>query len=240
MKRTPTSRILRGLTSGLLLLPVACTGTGGSPEAAVREGLNDNFLSAELDVDSYVARFEVESREVCALRVEILEAIGLEPGESVADIGAGTGLFLEPFSAAVGDSGTVYAVDISPQFIDHLEERAKEEGYSNVEVVLCDERDSRLPANSVDAIFVCDTYHHFTYPQTTLASLRRALRPGGRMIIVDFERIEGVSSEWILGHVRAGKEVFLAEIEEAGFVLEDEPDIGLVDNYMLRFGRGND
>ena len=123
---------------------------------------------------------------------------------------------------------------------DSLEERAKEEGYSNVEVVLCDERDSRLPANSVDAIFVCDTYHHFTYPQTTLASLRRALRPGGRMIIVDFERIEGVSSEWILGHVRAGKEVFLAEIEEAGFVLEDEPDIGLVDNYMLRFGRGND
>src|SRR5690606_28394541 len=98
--------------------------------------------------------------------------------------------------------------------------------------------DSRLPKASIDVIFVCDTYHHFSHPESTLASLHRALRPGGRLVVVDFERIPGVSREWLLDHVRAGKEVFRAEIEAAGFVLDREVEIaGLEENYCLTFTR---
>ena len=92
----------------------------------------------------------------------------------------------------------------------------------------------QLPENSIDVVFLCDTYHHFEYPLKTMQSIRRALKPDGRVYLLDFERIEGVSSDWILGHVRAGREVFQAEIEEAGFELEKEFDL-FEENYFLKF-----
>lgn len=226
---------LLALGGPLLLVAAACTAP--PPEAPVRDDLNASFLADDLAVDEWVARFEVESREIAARRDAIVAALGLAPGDEVADVGAGTGLFVAPLAAAVGGEGTCYAVEISPAFVEHLRERARSESLSNVEVVECTEKDCGLPPRSVDAVFVCDTYHHFTYPLTTLASLRRALRPGGHLFVVDFERIPGVSREWVLDHVRAGKEVFTAEIETAGFVLEEELDVGLGENYLLRFGR---
>jgi ubiquinone/menaquinone biosynthesis C-methylase UbiE len=157
---------------------------------------------------------------------------------SVADIGAGTGLFEPLFSAAVGPLGRVYAVDISPRFVDHLRMRARREELGNVDVVLGGERATKLPVGSVDVAFICDTYHHFEYPRSSLADLYDVIRPGGILVVVDFERIPGVTADWILGHVRAGKDTFRSEIETAGFELEGEVDVpGLVDNYMLRFIR---
>ena len=206
-------------------------------EAPVREGLNDRFLDPELQVDEWMQRFEVESREIAAQRAVIVGLMGLQSGSSIADIGAGTGLFMEPFSDAVGAGGKVYGVEISPAFVEHLSRRSESEGRANFEAVPCSERDSHLPPSSVDTIFICDTYHHFTYPMTTLNSLRRALRPGGHRYLVDFERIPGVSREWILGHVRAGKEVFRSEVEAAGFTFEQELEAGLKENYMLKFSR---
>ncbi len=93
-----------------------------------------------------------------------------------------------------------------------------------------------LPDDSIDLAFVCDVYHHFEYPSSMLASLRGVLRSGGALVVIDFERIPGRTREWILDHVRAGKEVFTEEIEDAGFVLEKELQVdGLLENYMLRF-----
>ncbi|MCP3916454.1 MAG: class I SAM-dependent methyltransferase [bacterium] len=207
-------------------------------ESPVREGLNDSFLSDDLNVEEFVARFEGESREIAGSHDAVVAALELRPGTAVADIGAGTGLFEPAFSRGVEASGTVYAVDISPKFLEHLEARVAETGLTNVEIVACTEKSSELAPRSVDVVFVCDTYHHFTYPQTTLASLRAALRPGGRLFVVDFERIPGVTRQWLLDHVRAGKEVFLAEIEAAGFTFEREVDVeGLEENYMLQFRR---
>jgi predicted methyltransferase len=98
------------------------------------------------------------------------------------------------------------------------------------------ERAIGLEEDSVDVMLVCDTYHHFEYPHSTGLSLLHALKPGGRLIIVEFERIEGVSTDWVLGHVRAGREVFRAELEAAGFQFRDEVEIeGLSENYLLRF-----
>ncbi|MCA9495249.1 MAG: hypothetical protein KC621_35215, partial [Myxococcales bacterium] len=83
----------------------------------------------------------------------------------------------------------------------------------------------------------CDTYHHFEQPEPTLASLFAALRPGGHLYVLDFERVEGTSKEWTLKHVRAGKDVFAAEIEAAGFTERTELEVGLEENYLLRFTR---
>ena len=102
--------------------------------------------------------------------------------------------------------------------------------------VLCSDRSVHLPPDSIDLAFVCDTYHHFEYPPATLASIRRALKPTGTLVVVDFERIPGKSREFILGHVRAGKEVFTREIVDAGFILMGEVDMPLLEeNYLLRF-----
>ena len=205
-------------------------------EASVNPGINDRFVDPELSVDEWVARFEVESREVFTARDAIVAQLALRPGDRVADIGAGTGLFTRLFADALVESGWVYAVDISPKFIQHLRGPATEVG--NITPVLATERDVCLPPASVDVAFICDTYHHFEYPRSTLASILRALKPQGRLFVIDFEKIPGKSSEWVMGHVRAGKSTFRDEIEAAGFRCVGQRDIdALSENYMLEFRR---
>ncbi len=216
--------------------PTQATVVAADSEASVRPGANDKFLDPKLDVASWVKRFEGESREVYAARAAILNALQLSPGAAVADIGAGTGFFADLFSRAVGEEGRVYANDISPRFLDHLRQRKSQSDWRNVSIVVGTERSVNLPKASVDVVFVCDVYHHFEYPKSVLESIRRALKPGGQLVIVDFKRIDGVSSKWILGHVRASEEVFSSEIESAGFELEGNLRVpGLSDNYIIRF-----
>jgi len=241
-----TTAILRRTLStsrvALVCLGIACSSPTEAPsnprEASVRPGANQVFLAEDLDVDRFVEIFEGESREVFIARERIVEALALSPGMAVADVGAGTGLFLPAFAGETGRQGRVYAVEISPKFLEHLRERVNTEALGNVQVVEALEDSVELPAASVDLAFVCDTYHHFEYPRSTLASLYRAIRPGGSLVIVDFERIPGVTREWMLEHVRAGKQVFRREIESAGFRFEGEVSVeGLKENYVLRFQR---
>ncbi|MBW2415803.1 MAG: methyltransferase domain-containing protein [Deltaproteobacteria bacterium] len=210
----------------------------GPAETSVRPGLNETYLSPDLDVERYVGIFEGESREISTEREQITRALELKPGMSVADVGAGTGLFLEGFSRAVGADGRVYAVDISPRFLEHLEARARREGLTQVRVVRGDERSTSLEPASVDLAFVCDTYHHFEYPRAMLASLWQAIRPGGTLVVVDFERVPGKSRDWVVKHVRAARDEVQREIEAAGFSALDTPPVaGLTENYLLRFRR---
>ena len=161
---------------------------------------------------------------------------GVSPGDRILDIGAGTGFYSRLFASAVGEQGWVYAVDISPRFLEHINRKSKEESVSNVTSVLCTDRSVRLPPNSVDVAFICDTYHHFEQHPSTLASIHRALNPGGTLVVIDFERIPGKSRAFIIGHVRAGKEVFQSEIVEAGFRFVEELQIPTFEeNYFLRF-----
>jgi SAM-dependent methyltransferase len=203
-------------------------------EASVKPGINKPFLDPELKVDEWLARFEVESREIYAGREEILQSLGLREGMAVADIGAGTGLFTLLMSQRVGPQGWVYAVEISPRFAQHLGQLAVKNKLTNVSPVLCGERSVRLPPASIDLAFLCDVYHHFEYPSSSLASIHRALRDNGRLVVIDFKRIEAVTREWIMGHVRAGQETVQQEIEAAGFELVEEPALKrLSENYFL-------
>ena len=217
-----------------LILPTGCTTP--PEEESVKPGINADFLNPDLDVDSMVQRFEVESREIAARRTQIADAVGIREGMAVADIGAGTGLFMEPFAARVGTGGTLYAVDIAPQFVEHMETRAQSLGLNQVEAVLCTERSVELASNSVDVAFICDVYHHFEYPQSTMATVYDALRPGGTLVVVDFELDPNLREGWAIGHIRAPKGEFSAEIQAAGFEFVEEVDIeGMTANYFLRF-----
>jgi predicted methyltransferase len=178
--------------------------------------------------------FESDGREVYDRRLEILAALELRPGMRVADVGAGTGLYTMLFADAVGPSGKVYAVDISESFVEAIEARASAAGLDNIVPVLSQQTSAQLPPGSVDLVFTVDTYHHFEYPRSMLASIHEVLVPGGILVIIDFRRVPGVSHRWILGHVRAGREEVIAEVEHAGFKLIDEP-IKLRGNYFVRF-----
>lgn len=220
----------RGRNGEIATRPAAQSVPGADPK------LNEPFVDPELAVDEWIGRFEVESREVFAASAEVLAAMGIARGDRIADVGAGTGLYTRLFADAVGEAGWVYAVDISPVFIEHINRSLQNDGVRNVTGVLSRVDSIMLPPGSVDRVFVCDTYHHFETPTQTMASIHRALKPHGELVVIDFDRVPGVSREFILGHVRAGKEVFRAEIEAAGFdLIADVPIAGFQENYLLRF-----
>ncbi len=207
----------------------------GTIEGAASE-LNADFVDPDLDVSRWVDRFELESREIYASREEILRNLNLQSGGKVADIGAGTGFFSMMFARAVGDDGQVFAVDISPRFLEHIAAECDRQGVKNLTPVLASPQRSGLPHESVDTVFVCDTYHHFEHPGPTLESIFRAMVPGGQLVVIDFERIPDQSRAWVIDHVRAGKETFRAEIEGAGFEFAEEIRIStFYENYCLRF-----
>jgi SAM-dependent methyltransferase len=189
------------------------------------------------DVKGFVSYFEGESREVYAHRKEIVAACPLKPGMAVADVGAGTGLFTRLLAAAVGPQGNVYAVDIAPKFLEHVKESCRQAGLTNVECIVCTQASVELPAASIDMAFLSDTYHHLEFPQKSLASIHRALRRGGQLVIVDYRRVPGKTAEWILKHVRASQEVVTSEIEAAGFRRVGEEFPFLKENYGIRFER---
>lgn len=206
-------------------------------DASVKPGINDKFLDPKLNVEEWTKKFETESREIFHQREKITAAAGLKPGMIMADIGAGTGLFTLHFAQAVGENGKVYAVEIAKNFLENIKARASKASASNVQAILCTERSVELPEASIDLAFICDVYHHFEYPQATLASLHKALKPGGELILIDFKRIKGESSDFVMGHVRAGQEVFEAEVAAAGFEKFAEVEGILKENYIVKFRR---
>lgn len=212
----------------LLLLSCPAFGQGASPE------INEQYRDP--DYSRWQRNLETEGREVYEKRVAIVDAVAPRLGQAIADVGAGTGLFTRLFAARVGPQGRVYAVDIAKAFVEGNLQRARAARLQNIVGIVSSQTDTRLAENSVDLAFVCDAYHHFEDPQAMLASIRRALRPGGTLVVIDFERIPGTSPGWILKHVRAGKEEFRREIEAAGFRFTEEVKL-MRENYVLRFTR---
>jgi len=200
--------------------------------------MNQKFVSPEADVAAFVRRFESESRDVYVQRGAIVRAVGLKPGDRVADIGAGTGLFTLLFAEQVEPKGTVYAVDIGPAFLKYIEQQAKERKCEPViKTVLNSAESVGLPAASIDVAFVCDTYHHFEYPERMLASIREALRAGGRLIVIDFD-LRPESSDFVKQRARAAKEVYDREIAAGGFAPVEHKDAPKIrDNFFAEYQR---
>ena len=225
----------RGGSWIVVLLSATLAAAGACPAAAqpaVDASINAPF--ADPDVDYWRSVFESDRREIYRYRFDILDALAIEPGMAVADVGAGTGFFSLMFAKKTAPGGRVFAVDIAANFVAAIERRAAAAGIANLEGVVNDAREVRLPPESVDLVFISDTYHHFEYPAETLLSIHRALRPGGSLVIVDFRVQPGVSNAWVMHHVRAGADQVRSEVEAAGFAFVEQRDF-MPTQYYLRF-----
>lgn len=234
----------------VILVSVCLPAIAAAQESSVRPGINDNYEKAT--VEQKIKQFERANRDVVQKKDDILEICELKSGMDVADVGAGTGLFTRLFAEKVKSAdnvkpdntadpnekakpdGTVYAVDITRKFVEHIEKTCREQNIENVVGVVCPPDSTKLEPNSVDLIFTCNTYHHLEYPHKVLASMHAALRNGGRLIVIDFKKDEEASPKWVMEHVRAGRKTVTKEITEAGFKFIDAPPLMKM-QYVLRF-----
>jgi ubiquinone/menaquinone biosynthesis C-methylase UbiE len=150
----------------------------------------------------------------------LVRALGLRPGQTVAEIGAGSGYLVRRLARAVGPRGRVYAVDAEPRMLPILIERLRRAGLANVTPVLGRDDDPLLPGRSCDLVLVVNTYHHFPGGPRYLRRLARLLRAGGRLVNVDFHRRETPVGPPL--ERRIARETFLGEARRAGLRLVQE------------------
>lgn len=168
---------------------------------------------------------------------ELVDGLGLKPGQAVADIGTGVGYMLPYLSRAVGPTGRVYAEDIHDDFLEKAEAKAKKEKLSNVSFLKGGETDTKLPKNSIDMAFVLDVYHHINYPEPFVDSIHLALKPGGRFVVVDFYKREGAMGPGrdARHHIRADQAEVIREVEARGFKLASQHEHIKDSQYVLVF-----
>ena len=132
---------------------------------------------------------------LAALQVDrVVEALDLRPGMRVADLGAGTGVFTVPLAKAIGASGKVYAIDVDSGLLAIVRDKAKAAGLANIDTIAAGATDSRVP-EPVDLLFICDTMHHLPDQAAYVRQFAKLLRPGGRVVVIDF-----AEGHWPEGH----------------------------------------
>jgi len=195
--------------------------------AQVATDANKNYQTPE--GRAALARgLDSEDRDARQLPGELVQRIGVKTGDTVIDVGAGPGYMLPWLSRAVGPSGHVIAEDIQSDFLDLARAKAKRESLQNVDFIQGTEKDPNLPAAAADLVLVLDTYHHFNYPEQMLAGIRKSLRAGGRLAIVEFYKrpgsMSGSDPNWSLRHIRLDADDVIREIESNGFRLQSRRD----------------
>ena len=199
------------VTTAVLLLTIA----GAAQE---RERSRRLFPPEELGV------LEGPDRDAWQKPEQVMDALAIGEGSVVADVGAGGGWFTVRLARRVGPNGVVYAQDVQPQMLDSISRRIVREGLANVRYIRGERRDPKLPAATLDAVLMVDTYHEFENPVALLRGVRAALKPGGRVGIVNFKsdgggpgppfservRVERVIDEAAQAQLRLlGRETFL-------------------------------
>lgn len=139
------------------------------------------------DSKAYIAMLEDPARDAYQKPREVITSLDLKPGEVIADIGSGSGYFTLRLAAHVGESGRVYGVDIEPEMVRHLNRRVRDAGLRNVHAVLADPDDPLL-SEPVDRFLIVDTWHHVENQAKYLVLMRKALKPGGQVIMIDFQK----------------------------------------------------
>jgi len=129
---------------------------------------------------------ERSDREATQQPEKVLDALAIKPGSTVADIGAGTGYFSLRLAQRVGPQGRVLATDIQPQMLAMLSDKMRAANITNIEQILCTPTDAKLPENTLDLALMVDVYHELAYPEETLGQIRRALKPDGRLVLIEY------------------------------------------------------
>lgn len=220
------------MTLALVPLATAVAILASSAAFAQQSGTMEQMHRLHADSKAYIAMLDDPARDADQKPHEVVMALGLQDGQRIADIGAGSGYFTFRFARHVGTAGRVFAVDVNPDMILHLEERVRDAGLDNVRPILSRPDDPLLADASVDRIFICDTWHHIPSHPVYLERLKKALRPGGQLVIVDYQKKPtpvGAPME-----MRIAREDVVKEFQQAGYQLAREETF-LPYQYFLVF-----
>ena len=172
---------------------------------------------------------------------DIVDAMDLKPGGSVADVGTGVGFMLPYLSHAVGDSGHVYAEDIQNDFLDKAKLKVQLSHLANVQFVLGTDRDPKLPADTLESALVLDVYHHFDYPEAMLGHIRDSLLSDGKLVIVEYFKRPGAmrnaDPNFAVQHIRLDQDDLVKEVEANGFRLLSKRDLVPKSQYIAIFSK---
>jgi predicted methyltransferase len=207
--------------------PTPSANASATPTPRAPEGENINRSTSE-PYTGDLSIFESPDRDRKLQIERVMDVLGIKAGSAVADIGAGSGWFTVRAARRVGESGLVYAVEINKDYIEHIEERAAREKLPNIRTILGREDDPLLPERSVDAVLILKTYHEIGQPIRVLTSLRRAMRPGARLGIIDRNGKgddHGIDRDTV---VREAASAGFSLVEQHDFVKPDQMDYFLV------------
>ncbi len=205
---------LFSLLLGPLLAPVLAPGQDTTPRDA------HQMHQLHQDPKAYIAMLDDPKRDAYQKPHEVITALGLKKGEVIADLGAGSGYFTFPLARHVGDRGRVYAVDVSPDMILHLNRQIRDLKANNVVSILCPADDPLLPEAAIDRVFICDTWHHIAGHPQYLALLKKALKPGGQVVMIDFKKVQTPMGPPL--EMRIARDDLIREMETNGFRLSAE------------------
>lgn len=207
----------------------AAAGSGATPSAdpaapatphGAGHGAHDSHAGVHQDfkgAEKWAKVFDDPERDAWQHPAEVVELMKVEPAQTVADIGAGTGYFVAHLAKAVGPSGFVIATDVEPDMISYLEQRAIRDKWSNMRAAQVAAGETGLAASSVDRVLIADVWHHIDDRKAYAAKLATALRPGGLIAVVDFDKDakHGPPPEH-----RLAPEVVIEELKGAGLTAE--------------------
>ncbi len=188
------------------------------------------------DIQEYLSHLDRPERDEYQQPAKVIEALGVEPGMAIADLGSGSGYFTRRFVQALAGDGTIYAIDVEQEMLDYVQASLKEQaGASVVKLRLAKPDDPGLPPASVDLVFVCNVFHHLENRPAYFEKLKQALRPAGRIAIIDFYHDHRSGDVGFPRRHLVPRETVLSELTQAGFHLLNEHDF-LKRQYFLEFG----
>jgi arsenite methyltransferase len=187
------------------------------------------------DIQEYLQHLDRPERDEYQKPAQVVEALGLQPGMAVADLGAGAGYFTRRFVDAVTQQGKVYAIDIEPEMLQYSKASIEKRHVPfTAEFILAQPDDPKLPVESVDLIFLCNVYHHLETRATYFAKAKSSLKPGGRIAIIDFYHDERSGNVGFPKRHLVRRETVLDEMRQAGYALRREHTF-LPRQYFLEF-----
>ncbi len=208
---------LRLFFISLVTLPVLCTTTGCT-------------TLSKMDYGGLVTG----GRDGWALPEQVLATLEVKPGDQVAEIGAGGGYWLPFLVEAVGETGTVYAVEVTDELVAELHERVEREGWGNVTVVRGEFHDPMLPDGEIDIAMTSNTYHHIEGRPDYFRRLQADLAPGGRVVHVDDRHDVPPPFRWLQGNGHwTVPEDMKSEMQEAGYSIEAEHHFLPMQSFMV-------
>ena len=219
MRRTRVLKTLLGIT--LLAATLAPAAGQATPATEQVPRKTSTPYSGDLTIFDYPDRAQ-------KLHIDqVMDLLGITPGKTVADIGAGSGWFTVRAAKRVTPTGKVFAVDINPDAVTYIQKRAQKDGLFNITTILGSADDAGLPPSSVDAVLLLKTYHEVAKPVELMRNLRRALRPGARVGVID--RSGNGSDHGV------PMKVVISEMESAGYRLQSEQADLVKDDKMDYF-----